>query len=108
MTETRDAGSCSAQSVAEFFLPLHKEDDAEAMSQLRLQKLLYYAQAWHLALTGRPLIDEDIQAWRHGPAVPSVYRRYKSYGWRSIPKPDTPVPSFDPETARVLHAVWNA
>lgn len=46
-----------------------------------LQKLLYYCQSWVLVATGRPLFDERIEAWRHGPVAPAVYpyckgRRY--------------------------------
>jgi uncharacterized phage-associated protein len=39
---------------------------------LTLQKLLYYAQAWHLAVTDRPLFEEEFEAWEKGPVVPEV------------------------------------
>lgn len=54
------------------------------VSNLKLQKLLYYAQAWHLALNGRPLFADRLEAWVHGPVVPSVYHRFKQWGYRSI------------------------
>lgn len=40
---------------------------------MRLQKLVYYAQAWHLARHEEPLFDADIQAWRFGPVVRALY-----------------------------------
>ncbi|WNV90701.1 type II toxin-antitoxin system antitoxin SocA domain-containing protein [Umezawaea sp. Da 62-37] len=45
-------------------------------SPMKLQKLLYYSQAWHLADHGTALFDAPIEAWRHGPVVPEVYRRH--------------------------------
>lgn len=39
---------------------------------VQLQKLVYYSQAWALTWTGRPLFDEEIQAWDGGPVTPSV------------------------------------
>lgn len=66
--------------VAERFLSF------ESMSHKKLQKLCYYAQAWHLALLGEPLFDERIEAWIHGPVSPDLYHEYKEYGWQPIPK----------------------
>lgn len=51
-----------------------------AVSPMKLQKLLYFAHGWHLALTGRPLIDETVEAWEYGPVIPSVYHAFKEYG----------------------------
>jgi uncharacterized phage-associated protein len=42
--------------------------------RVRLQKLLYYCQGWHLALFGQPLFDDTIEAWDNGPVVASVWR----------------------------------
>lgn len=52
---------------------------------VRLQKLVYFAQAWHLAWTGRPIFEEDFEAWPKGPVVRSVYRenRYGSLSARA-------------------------
>ncbi|WP_433265488.1 type II toxin-antitoxin system antitoxin SocA domain-containing protein [Actinosynnema sp. CS-041913] len=46
-------------------------------SPMKLQKLLYYAQAWHLAKYGEPMFDARIEAWRRGPVVPEVYHRHR-------------------------------
>ena len=47
-----------------------------AMSAMKLQKLVYYCQAWSLAWDGRPLFDEDIEAWANGPVAPALYRAH--------------------------------
>ena len=50
------------------------------MTHMKLQKLLYYAQAYSIAMTGEPLFNNDIQAWKHGPVVPDVYHSFRKYG----------------------------
>lgn len=62
----------------------------ESMSNKKLQKLCYYAQAYHLALNGEPLVDCIFEAWRHGPVCPELYQKYKSYGYFNIPKESMP------------------
>jgi uncharacterized phage-associated protein len=56
-----------------------------SMSAMKLQKLVYYSQAWSLALTGRPLFSEEIQAWAHGPVVYELFDRHRGQfvvtGW---------------------------
>ena len=42
----------------------------------KLQKLLYFAQAVHLAWYDEPLFDEPVEAWKDGPVVPRVYRMF--------------------------------
>lgn len=44
----------------------------ELMTNMKLQKMLYYQQGLHLAYFGTPLFDEDLEAWMYGPVVPSV------------------------------------
>ena len=55
-------------------------DDKKPVTQMQVQKLVYFAHGLHLALTGEPLIYEQFQAWRFGPVVPSIYQRYKFEG----------------------------
>lgn len=66
------------------FLLAECRERGEILTNLKLQKLLYYAQAWFLVLNNKPLFDEDFQAWVHGPALPSQYRRFKKFGWGPI------------------------
>lgn len=57
------------------------------MTNLRLQKLLYYEQGYHLAKFDTPLFDEDVESWIYGPVVPVVYDFYKQYGSQILPVP---------------------
>ena len=59
-------------------------EHGDTISNLKLQKMMYYQQGFHLAYFGTPLFDEDIVAWHYGPVVPSVYQEYKSFESNSI------------------------
>ncbi len=73
----------SASLVAKYFI-WKASTDGKTITNKKLQKLLYYAQAWYLALKDKPLFREDIQAWVHGPAVPSIYNKYRKFGFGNI------------------------
>jgi len=47
------------------------------MSAMKLQKLVYYSQGWHLAFEGEPLFDAPIEAWANGPVVPELYAQHR-------------------------------
>lgn len=73
--------------VAEYFLAHCGEESGDLISNLKLQKLSYYAQGFSLALLGRPLFNEKIEAWMHGPVVPDLYHHYKEHGNGALPVP---------------------
>lgn len=75
--------------IAEYFIRLANETGS-FISNLKLQKLVYYAQAWHLAIHGEPLFQEDFQAWVHGPVIPELYQKYQSFSWRPIEEDANP------------------
>ena len=80
-----------ASEVADYLIAFSHEH-GDPVSNLKLQKLLYYAQAWHLALFDEPLFNDRIEAWVHGPVVPSVYRQFKEWAWMPIAKdPERPI-----------------
>lgn len=67
----------------------YNADGAEdLMSNMKLQKMLYYEQGYHLAQFGEPLFDEDIEAWQYGPVVPCVYEKYSVFGRSGIEPED--------------------
>lgn len=88
------------QQVAQWFL------GKGAMTHKKLQKLCYYAQAWHLALHGCELFTERFEAWVHGPVSPVLYSIYADYGWEKIPA-ETIQPKFNEAAEGILQAVWN-
>jgi len=73
--------------VAEFFITW-ANDSSGHMTNLWLNKLLYFAQGQYLARESSPLFAEQIQAWKHGPVVPEVYHKYKVCGDAPIPTPE--------------------
>lgn len=52
------------------------------LTAMTLQKLLYYVQAWHLAITDEPLFVESFKAWKQGPVVPQVWHARKDQASR--------------------------
>lgn len=55
-------------------------DEGKYVTQMKLQKMVYFAHGYHLAKYGDPLIKEDFEAWKFGPVVPNIYQSYKLYG----------------------------
>ena len=95
----------SAHRVADYFLALG--DENEAVSNLKLQKLLYYAQGFALALTGKPLFDEPIHAWAHGPVVRDVYFRFNEFGSAGIvPDGEQNFDDISQDDRALLNDVW--
>ena len=90
----------NVNDVAKWFL------SRESITHKKLQKLCYYAQAWHLALLDEPLFNEEIQAWIHGPVCPALYRVYSGYRWLEIPKVEETV-KFNERTEELLEAVYS-
>lgn len=54
--------------------------DEEYISNLQLQKILFYIQEYYLKKEKRPLFIDEIYAWQFGPVVPEVYYEYCGYG----------------------------
>lgn len=78
----------------------------KSFTHKQLQKLCYYAQAWHLALLDRALFNEDFQAWIHGPVCPALYPRYADNGWLPIEKFTGNEPKFADDSLQILNAVY--
>ncbi|SFV10321.1 Panacea domain-containing protein [Pseudoduganella namucuonensis] len=70
----------SAMAVANALVKRAKEGKVAHLSPMKLQKLLFYVQSWHLAKQGRPLIDDFFCRWKYGPVIPSLYHEFKEYG----------------------------
>jgi uncharacterized phage-associated protein len=73
----------TAKEVADCIIQ-HHYDRGDYVSNLKLQKLLYYCQAWYLALYNKALFKEHFEAWVHGPVQPKLYGEFKQYGWQPI------------------------
>ncbi|MDD2790932.1 MAG: DUF4065 domain-containing protein [Sulfurimonas sp.] len=74
------------RAVAEYFVQFANKC-GDSITHLKLQKLVYYAQAWHIALNDhQPLFEENraFQAWQHGPVNYDLYTVYADYKWTPI------------------------
>ncbi|MBQ6769735.1 MAG: DUF4065 domain-containing protein [Bacteroidales bacterium] len=83
-------------------LLINAADSGELMTNMKLQKMLYYQQGFHLAYFDTPLFNDDIEAWMYGPVVPSMYEKYKEFGRNGI-EPDRSIDfSFDERKEQAL------
>lgn len=76
-------------AIVNTLLERAKKKNIQDMTQLKVQKILYYAQAWYLKLNNseqlkESLIDEYFSCWKNGPVIPSLYHRLKKYGEGSV------------------------
>lgn len=76
----------SAISAANEFIGLANAD-CQPVDQMKLQKLLFYAHAWSLAMNDKALFDDKVEAWPWGPVVRSVYGQTSGSGRNSITSP---------------------
>ena len=104
-----DKKMCTCMKTAEYFLSMQDGDAGNAISNMKLQKLLYYAQGFALAILDKPLFNEDFEAWDYGPVLRTVYDTYRSYGSNALPRPENF--SFDTYTEderQLLDDVYDA
>jgi uncharacterized phage-associated protein len=84
-------------------------DEPDPLTNLRLQKLLYYAQAWSLVIRRSELFPEDIRAWQHGPVTPDVYQALPGQGAACLTiEQFAGVPDLPAEEAEFVAALWRA
>jgi uncharacterized phage-associated protein len=95
-------------NAAHYFIIRAYEDGMEAeMTNMKIQKLLYYSQSLHLALYDEPLFDEEIQAWRYGPVCPPAYRFYSEFEAKQLPIPSKEfLFQVADEKKKLLEEIW--
>lgn len=98
-------------SIANYFLE-RASQEGRALTPMQLLKLVYIAHGWYLGYTGQPLIDDEVQAWRHGPVIKQLYDRIRNFGsgavrgllsasvFGGIPQ------AVGPEVVPMLDGVW--
>ena len=102
----------SALSIAAYFVELAGENNENDLTNLKLQKLLYFAQCDHLKKHGEPLFSDTIEAWPYGPVVPAVYDAYKSCGAFPITVFDAPedvgtTEALENDTKTFVRTIWD-
>lgn len=77
------------------------------LTNLKLNKLVYFCQVECLREYGEVLFTDDMEAWQYGPVSRSVYEAYKSYGKQPISEPFGPAPS-NPVAKRIVSQVLSS
>lgn len=113
----------SALAVANKFLDFADGDNV-GLSPMKLQKLVFLAHGWHLAINKTPLVREEIEAWQWGPVISDLYHELKEFGRESIKGRITDwgilecdevdlydaevyeIPEDDTQTVNFLEEVW--
>lgn len=106
MRSTKGSEPVKVDAVADYFI-LQAREAGDPITPLKLQKLVYYAQAWHLALHGDPLVNDRFEAWVHGPVCPNLYSRFRGYGWQPIAD-EVDAPELAADVVEFLDDVWDA
>ena len=99
----------SANAVADYLLLKVDADAGDTISNLKLQKVMYYCQGWHLASFGMPVFTEALEAWEHGPVVRPVYFRFRHFGAMSITSDlvrTNPADDLSDESRSLIDDVW--
>ena len=104
----------AARQIADYFLNWVEqgEESGEALTNLKMQKLAYYTQGLALAILGRPMFKEEIQAWFLGPVVPDLFWEYKGKGFErgapiTPPRDYCAHDHFSKEEIKVLDEVFD-
>jgi len=97
----------SALDIANTFIGFGLRD-SKPITHMQLQKLLYYAQGWYLALGDTPLFVEEFKKWPFGPVCPPVYNKFKKLGGAPITNyiPNASKIS-DPDILKYLEKIWS-
>ncbi len=99
-----------AKAVANAFIKLAKQERTR-LTNLQLQKLVYIAHGYSLALLSQPLFRDKVFAWQFGPVVPPLYEELKQYGSGEVKRPlFTETPPIEEESPgwKVIRGVWNS
>lgn len=95
----------NAKMAANYLVYIMK-DAFDDLTNMKINKLLYFAQGYYLKKYGVPLFDDVIEAWEHGPVVAEVYAAYKKYGDKPITEYDAgAIAEVKPEAEDILYGV---
>lgn len=94
----------SPKQIANYFLVNYS--NGQNITPMKLIKLVYIAHGWYLGITDKALIDENPEAWKYGPVIPSLYHQYKSYGNAPIEKHNGTSALDNNEDEKFLDRIW--
>jgi uncharacterized phage-associated protein len=98
--------TATAKQIANWIVHYSWNDLGAPVDAMSLEKLLYYAQAFHLVLHDTPLFSDEILAWQKGPVVGAVYAHYAGFGWNPIiPDEDAPAEALSTPITEFLKQI---
>lgn len=114
MEQIRSAGA-DGRAVANFVIDVCAQNGV-SLTNLSLQKIVYFAHVWSLVLLGKPLVKHQFEAWKHGPVLQYLYQHFKSFDRQPIDRAATRLDpysgkevkveqDFDADTETLLHKV---
>ncbi|MBV2235580.1 MAG: DUF4065 domain-containing protein [Sterolibacterium sp.] len=100
----------TAPQLADYLLKKAHQHTGANLNLMKLGSLVYYAEAWSLAVFDRELVNEELQAWDHGPVFPSLWEKLSSKGWNALTanELDDCATTLDEDTRGLLDDVWQA
>ena len=100
---------CTASELADYLLRKVNRPAGDTINLMKLNALLYFSEAWSLAVFDRELLAEEIQAWDHGPVVYSVWEKLSHKGWNDLAADDlNSSTKLDEDTESLLDDVFQA
>lgn len=95
-----------ALDVADFFI--HR--CGYIKTHLQIQKLAYIAHGHMLAIHGKPLFKDRVEAWDLGPVIPAVYKEFKKWGHTPIGRVSgkSSMVQFDPAEESILESIFRS
>ncbi|VEI57654.1 Uncharacterized phage-associated protein [Pasteurella multocida] len=98
----------SSLSVANAFIEL-AENEGRAVTNMQLQKLVFFAHGYTLAFLNRPLTNDTVKAWTFGPVYSLLYNSLRHFGKLPVREILPGIPDVqDGEEAQIIKSVWNA
>ena len=106
ITKTELIMTYTPRQIADYFLYIGKDDTT--MTPMKLIKLVYIAHGWNLGLNDEKLINEDIQAWKYGTVIPSLYDDFKRFRSNRITEiPDSEPSDINEDDKKFLDKVYD-
>ena len=100
-------GPYKARDVAKHIIDLRK-DQKDTLTPLQLLKIVYLCHGWMLGKFGRPLVEEEFEAWQYGPVLRDLYSAIKDFGSKPVTKIDNAKDiELDPQEKRLIEVVTN-
>ena len=80
----RNFRTYSARAVASYILAKLHAANVQDATNMKMQKLVYFAHGFMLGLKRHPLVDDPFEAWTYGPVCVSLYKALKRYGTEPV------------------------